>query len=44
VFRVFDAAAVGLLSFLRLTDHKQKTATLFVHQFQRFEDVPILTA
>ena len=26
------------------TDHKQEAATLFVHQFQRFEDVPILTA
>jgi transposase len=26
------------------TDHKQEAATLFVHQFQRFEDVPILAA
>ena len=26
------------------TDHKPEAATLFVHQFQRFEDVPILTA
>lgn len=26
------------------TDHKQEATTLFVHQFQRFEDVPILAA
>jgi transposase len=26
------------------TDHRQEAATLFVHQFQRFEDVPILAA
>ena len=26
------------------TDHKPEAATLFVHQFQRFEDVPILAA
>jgi hypothetical protein len=26
------------------TDHEQEAATLFVHQFQRFEDVPILAA
>jgi transposase len=26
------------------TEHKQEAATLFVHQFQRFEEVPILAA
>jgi hypothetical protein len=26
------------------TDHKQEVATSFVHEFQRFEDVPILAA
>ena len=26
------------------TDHKQEAATLFTHEFQRFEDVPILAA
>jgi transposase len=26
------------------TDHKQEAGTLFVHQCQRFEDVPILAA
>jgi transposase len=26
------------------TDHKQEAATLFTHQFQRFEDVPLLAA
>jgi transposase len=26
------------------TDHKQEATTLFVHKFQRFEDVPILAA
>jgi len=26
------------------TDHKHEAATLFVHQFQRFEDVPMLAA
>jgi transposase len=26
------------------TEHKQEAATLFVHKFQRFEDVPILAA
>jgi hypothetical protein len=26
------------------SDHKQAAATLFVHQFQRFEGVPILAA
>jgi hypothetical protein len=26
------------------TEHKQEAATFFVHQFQRFEEVPILAA
>jgi hypothetical protein len=26
------------------TDNKHEAATLIVHQFQRFEDVPILAA
>ena len=42
-FAQFQGAIDGCLNKMG-TDHKQEAATLFTHQFQRFEDVPILTA
>src|SRR5215207_2459788 len=42
-FEQFQAAIDTCLSKLS-TDHKQEAATLFAHQFQRFENVPILAA
>ena len=42
-FDRFKAAIDDCLNKMA-TDHKQEAATLFVHQFQRFEDVPILAA
>jgi hypothetical protein len=42
-FEQFQAAIDDCLDKMS-TDHKQEAATLFVHQFQRFEDVPILAA
>ena len=42
-FEEFQSAIDDCLDKMA-TDHKQEAATLFVHQFQRFEDVPILAA
>ena len=42
-FEQFKAAIDDSLDKMA-TDHKQEAATLFVHKFQRFEDVPILAA
>jgi hypothetical protein len=42
-FEQFQAAIDDCLNKMA-TDHKQEAASLFVHQFQRFEDVPILAA
>ena len=42
-FEQFQAAIDNSLNKMA-TDHKQEAASLFVHQFQRFEDVPILAA
>src|SRR5215471_13115533 len=42
-FEQFQAALDDCLNKMA-TDHKQEAATLFVHKFQRFEDVPILAA
>jgi len=42
-FEQFQAAIDDCLNKMA-TDHKQEAATLFVHKFQRFEDVPILAA
>jgi transposase len=42
-FDQFQGAIDGCLNKMA-TDHKQEAASLFTHQFQRFEDVPILTA
>src|SRR5262249_3555945 len=42
-FAQFQAAIDDCLGKMA-TDHKQEAATLFVHQFQQFEDVPILAA
>jgi hypothetical protein len=42
-FEQFQAAIDGCLDKMT-TDHKQEAATLFVHQFERFEDVPMLAA
>jgi transposase len=42
-FEQFQAAIDDGLNKMA-TDHKGEAATLFVHQFQRFEDVPILAA
>jgi hypothetical protein len=42
-FEQFTAAIDESLNKMA-TDHKQEAATLFVHQFQRFEDVPIPAA
>src|SRR5262245_53848657 len=42
-FGQFQAAIDDCLNKMT-TAHKQEAATLFVHQFQRFEDVPILAA
>jgi ECF sigma factor len=40
-FEQFQTAIDDCLNTMA-TDHKQAAATLFVHKFQRFEDVPIL--
>jgi hypothetical protein len=40
---VFHAQGDECLSKMT-TDHKHEAATLFAHQFQRFEDVPMLAA
>ena len=42
-FDQFKAAIEDCLGKMA-TDHKQDAATLFVHQFQQFEDVPVLAA
>ncbi len=42
-FDQFKAAIDDCLNKMA-TDHKQEAATLFAHQFQRLEDVPILAA
>jgi transposase len=42
-FDQFKAAIDDRLARMA-TDHKQDVATLFVHQFQQFEDVPVLAA
>src|SRR5262249_25458713 len=42
-FEQFQAAIDDCLSKIA-TDHRHEAATLFVHQIQRFEDVPILAA
>jgi transposase len=42
-FEQFQAAIDDCLNKMA-TDHKQDAASLFVHKFQRFEDVPILAA
>ncbi|HKB37517.1 MAG TPA: IS630 family transposase [Gemmataceae bacterium] len=42
-FEQFQAAIDECLNKMA-TDHKQEAAALFVHKFQRFEDVPILAA
>jgi transposase len=42
-FEQFKAAIDECLGKME-TDHNQEAATLFVHQFQQFEDVPILAA
>ena len=42
-FDEFRAAIDDCLNKME-TDHKQEAATPFTHQFQRFEDVPILAA
>jgi transposase len=42
-FEQFQAAIDDCLNKMD-TAHKQEAATLFVHKFQRFEDVPILAA
>jgi transposase len=42
-FDQFQGAIDGCLNKMA-TDHKQEAATLFTHQFQRFEDVPLLAA
>ena len=42
-FEQFQAAIDDCLNKMA-TDHKQEAASLFVHKFQRFEDVPILAA
>jgi hypothetical protein len=42
-FEEFKAAIDDCLGKMA-TDHKQDAATLFVHQFQQFEDVPVLAA
>jgi transposase len=42
-FDQFQGAIDGCLNNMA-TEHKQEAATLFTHQFQRFEDVPLLAA
>jgi transposase len=42
-FEQFQGAIDDCLNKMA-TDHKQEAATLFVHHFQQFEDVPILAA
>jgi transposase len=42
-FEQFQGAIDDCLNKMA-TDHKQEAASLFVHKFQRFEDVPILAA
>jgi transposase len=42
-FEQFQAAIDDCLNKMA-TDHKHEAATLFVHKFQQFEDVPILAA
>jgi transposase len=42
-FEQFQAAIDDCLDKVA-TDHRQESDTLFVHEFQRFEDVPILAA
>jgi transposase len=42
-FEQFQGAIDDCLNKMA-TEYKQEAATLFVHQFQRFEDVPILAA
>jgi transposase len=42
-FEQFQAAIDDCLNKMA-TDYKQEAASLFVHQFQQFEDVPILAA
>jgi transposase len=42
-FEQFQGAIDDCLNKMA-TDHKQEATTLFVHKFQRFEDVPILAA
>ncbi len=42
-FERFQAAIVDCLDNMT-TEHKRDAATLFVHQFQQFEDVPVLAA
>jgi len=42
-FDQFKAAIDDCLAKMA-TDHKQEAASLFTHQFQRFDDVPILAA
>jgi transposase len=42
-FEQFRAAIEDCLGKMA-TDHKRDAATLFVHQFQQFEDVPVLAA
>jgi hypothetical protein len=42
-FEQFQAAIDDCLNKMA-TDHRQEAASLFVHKFQRFEDVPTLAA
>jgi transposase len=42
-FELFQAAIDDCLGKMA-TEHKQDAATLFVHQFQQFEEVPVLSA
>jgi transposase len=42
-FEQFQGAIDDCLNKMA-TEHKQEAATLFVHQFQQFEDVPVLAA
>jgi transposase len=42
-FEQFQAAIDDCLNKMA-TDHKEEATSLFVHQFQRFEDVPLLAA
>lgn len=42
-FEQFKAAIDDCLNKMA-TDHRHEAAALFVHRFQRFEDVPVLAA